>query len=68
MLDNPLLYQVSVRNLPGPEHGVFYISIIDLILRSELVLFSLLRASNYKYNKAPLKVEFFKWKMIHSRL
>ena len=33
-----------MRNCPGPERGVFYILIIDIILRSGLVVFSLLSA------------------------
>ena len=40
----------------------WYISI------SALVLFNLLRARNYHYNKGTLKVDFVKWKMIHSGL
>ena len=31
-----------------------------------MVLFSMLRASNYHYNKGPLKVQFIKCKTIHS--
>ena len=46
----------------GPECGFLYISIIDIISRSALVLFSLLCTSNYHYNKGHLKVEFIKWK------
>ena len=68
MSGNTLLYPVSVSNFSGPDHGIFCISIIDINLRSALVLFSLLRASNYHNNKGTLKVECFKWKTIHSRL
>ena len=65
---NTLLYPVSLSNCPGPERGVLCISIVDIISRSTLVVFSLLRAINYHYNKGPLKVEFFKYKMIYRRL
>ena len=57
-----------MSNFPGPECGVFCISIIDTIFRSALVLLSLLRASKYHYYNGPLKVEFFKCKTIHSIL
>ena len=53
---------------PGPERGVFCISIIDLISRITLVLFSLLHVGKYHYNKEPLKVGIFKSKKIQSRL
>ena len=43
--------QFCVINCPGPEHGVFSIYIFDLISRSDLVVFSLIRARNYHYNK-----------------
>ena len=46
-----ILYPVSVSNCLGPDHGIFCILIIDLILRSALVVFSLLRACNYHDNK-----------------
>ena len=62
------MYPFSVRNCPGPERGYFYISIVDLISRISTVFFSLFCASNYYYNKGPIKVEFFKCKTIHSRL
>ena len=62
------MYPVSVIDCPGTERGLFCISIIDLVLRSALIFFSLLRASNYHYNKEPLKLGFFKCKTIHSRL
>ena len=53
---------------PIPERGVFCISIVDLISKTALVLFSLLCAINYHYKKGSLKVEFIKCKKIHSRL
>ena len=54
--DNTLLYPVSMIDCPGPEHGIFCISVVDTILKSALVLFSMLRASNYHYNKGGLKL------------
>ena len=57
-----------MRDFPGPERGILCILIIDIISKSALVLFSLLRASNYYYNKGALKVEFIKYKIIHSGL
>ena len=39
-----------MRNFPGPERDVFCIAIVDIILRSVLVGFSLLCASDY-YNR-----------------
>ena len=45
------MYPNSVRNFHGPERGVFYILIVDLISKSTLVGFSLLCASNYYYRK-----------------
>ena len=57
-----------MRNFSGPEHGVFCISVVDVISRNALILLSLLRAINYPYNKGPLKYEFFKCKTIHSGL
>ena len=65
---NTQLYPVSVRNCPRPEYAVFYILIIDIILRSALVLFSLLCEINDHYNKGNIKVEFFKCKTIYSIL
>ena len=38
-------------NYYQPEYGVFCVSIIDLIYRSALVVFTLLRKSNYHYFK-----------------
>ena len=37
-------------------------------LKSVLVLFNLLRVSDYHYNKGHLRLEFFKYNTIHSRL
>ena len=51
---NTLLHPASVRNCPGSELGIFCISIVDIILRSVLVVFGLLRASNYHYNSGPI--------------
>ena len=68
ILGNTLLYPVSVKDCPGPECGVFCILTLNIISRSALVLFSLLRARNYHYNKGPLKVESIWCKIIHSRL
>ena len=67
-LSNFQPYPVSVRNFPGPECGVFCILIIDIVLGSVLVVFSVLRARNYHYNKGPPKVEFFKCKTNHNIL
>ena len=57
-----------MSNCPGPERGVFYIYIVNLISISALILFSLLSARNYRYNKVNLKVDIFKCKTIHSIL
>ena len=54
-----------MSNCPGPKRGFFYILIVDLISRSTLVLFSLLGAINYHYNKGNMKMEFLKCKTIH---
>ena len=43
---NALLQPISVRNCTGPERVVFCILIFDIIPRSALVGFSLLRATN----------------------
>ena len=43
-----------MSNCPGPERGVFYDSIVDLISRSAQVGFSLLRARYYYYRKGPV--------------
>ena len=51
---NELLYPVSLRDCPGLERGIFCISIVDTILRRDLVVFSLLRARNYYCNKGPV--------------
>ena len=53
-LGNALLYPVSVSNCPGPERVVFCISIVDIIPRSTLVVFSMLRAINYYYYRGPV--------------
>ena len=53
---------------PGPERGVFCIEIVDLISRSALVGFSLLRASNYYYRKGPVIVDNLTILTIHIRL
>ena len=45
------MYPISVSDFPEPEGGVFCVFIVDLISRSVLVGFSLLRASNYNYRK-----------------
>ena len=42
-----------MSNLPIPKRGVFCISIVDIILRSSLVVFILLDKSNYHHNKGP---------------
>ena len=49
-----LLYPVILSDCPGSKRGVFYILVVDLILRSALVVFILLRSSNYHYNKGPV--------------
>ena len=62
-------FRSSQRNpCPGPEFGVFFIDVVDLSSISVLVIYSIFSASKYNYNNSPLKFEFFKWKMIHSRL
>ena len=57
-----------MRNFPGPKRGIFCISIVNVIFRSASLFFSLLRASNYHYNKGSLKIEFFTCETIHSLL
>ena len=57
-----------MRDWPGHECGVFYILIIDLILRSVLVVFSLLHGSNYHYKKVPVIVDNLKILTIHRGL
>ena len=49
------MYPISVSDCPGPERGVFYISIVDLVSSSALVGLSLLCASNYYYMKGNLR-------------
>ena len=44
-------------NCPGPECGVLFISIVDIISRSALAVFSLFLASNYHYNMGPIIVD-----------
>ena len=48
------MYPISVSDFPGPECGVFHISIVDLISTNSMVGFSFLRASNYYYRKGPV--------------
>ena len=57
------MYPFTVSDFPGPECGVLFISIVDLIFGSDMLLFSLLRAINCHYNKEPLKVDCFKYKL-----
>ena len=64
---NTLLYPVSVSNLPEPERGIFCILIVDIIFRSTLVVFSLLRASNYQ-EKMGLFVTYCHYTVITTRL
>ena len=47
----------SVIDFPGTECGILFILIVDLILRSDLLEFSLLRASNYYYKQEQFIVE-----------
>ena len=51
LFGNKLLHPVSVSNFPGPKHGVFYILIVDLILRGAMLLSSMVCASNYHCNQ-----------------
>ena len=53
---------------PGTERGVFCILTVDIIPISTLVLFSMLRASNYDYNKGPVIVDNITAKTIHGGL
>ena len=57
-----------MSNLPGPERGVFCILIIDLISRSALVVFILVRARSYYYKKGPVIVDNITILMIHGGL
>ena len=50
---NPLLYPVSVSDCTSPERVVFCISIVDLISKSAVVLFTLLCARKNHFEKAP---------------
>ena len=52
-------------NCSRPERGVFFIYTVDIIPRSALVVFSLLRAINYHYNKRPVIVDNIMIKTIH---
>ena len=63
-----LLYLVSVSDFPRTECGLFCSLIVDFISKSAMVLFIMLRASYYNYNKGPLKVELILCKTIHSGL
>ena len=54
IFENILLYPVSVSYWVGPDCGIFCILIVDIILRSSLLDFSLLRAINYHCNKGPI--------------
>ena len=51
---NTLHYWVNMSNWFWPEHGILYILIIDIILRSALAVFRLLCAINYHDNKKPV--------------
>ena len=57
-----------MRNCPGPERGIFCRSILDLISRSSLVLFSMLCTRNYRYNKGPVIVDNIMILTIHGGL
>ena len=57
-----------MSNFLGPERGVFCILIIDIILKSALVGFSLLRASDYYYKKWKVTVDNFTIITIHRGL
>ena len=50
---NPLPQPISIGDFPRPEHDLFSITIVDIILISFLLPFSLLRAS-YLYNSTGL--------------
>ena len=47
------MYPISVSDCPGPERGVFYILIVDIILRITLEGFNLLDEKNYYGRKVP---------------
>ena len=57
-----------MSDFPGTERGVSCISILDIISRSALVLFSLLRASNYHYSKGHVIVDNIDILTIHGGL
>ena len=46
-----------MSDCPGPEHGVFYISIVDLNLISSLVGFIMLRAIDNYFKKGLVIVD-----------
>ena len=48
-----VFYAFILNNCLGPEHGVLCILIVEQILIRALVVFSLLRASNYHTKKRP---------------
>ena len=50
---NTLLYPTGVSDSPGPARDIFSIAIVDLIFRSALVRFNILRPSYY-YNTTRL--------------
>ena len=59
---NTLLHTFSVRDCPGTDCGVFWIWIVDIISRSALLVFSLLRASSYHYKNGSLSYLFLLYK------
>ena len=65
---NTLLLPISVSGCPGPECGIFCISTVDIILISDLVVFSLLRAKYYYYKKGKVIVDNLTIITIHVRL
>ena len=48
------MYPVCVSDCPEPERVIFCILIVDPISRSALLVFSMLSATNYHYNKGPV--------------
>ena len=62
------MYPVSFSDLPIPVHGVLFILIVDIISKSALLLFSLLCAIKYHYNKGPVIVENITILTIHGVL
>ena len=59
---------MSVSEFPGPERGIFGISIIDIISRNALIGFSLLHASYYYNRKGPVIVDNLMIIIIHRGL